>query len=245
MATTRSLSIARDGQNLHFWYGRRDPATGAYFTVGPGNDITACQITLLAKDGTTMQAAAAMTPLAALKGFVYDWTPGSALDARNVAYAFIQPTTAKPRALVPDDMIQLDLADVLQRLDEHDATEATRFATAEAARAAMASALTAEVDGVEEAVADLDGDVAAARAAILAAVDTRESEASASTRAAASAAEHDTTQAAIQSVQAAIAELDADVGEASDAASDDGSLHAKVKAVAGRQNRGRIEFTEG
>lgn len=115
---TRSLQIARDAQNVHVWYGKRDPATGAYYTVGSGNDITAATITILAKDGTTILAATAMTALTALKGFVYDWAPGSALDSRPIVYVLIQPTTAKPRALVPDEITILDVADVLKRQDE-------------------------------------------------------------------------------------------------------------------------------
>jgi len=91
----------------------------------------------------------------------------------------------------------------------------------EAARGSMETTLTSGISSVA-------GDIAAARAALESNI----------------ASVREDVAAARAALEESLAELDADIGETTDPADDDGSLHAKVKAVAGRQKMGRIEGAE-
>lgn len=138
---TRSVNIARDGQNLHLWYGRRNPATGTYFT---NVEITALTFSVTGKDGTVLLAPTAATYVSALRGYVLDWTPSTSLDARNIIYVIATPTTTQARALVGDEVVPVDVSDALQRIDEHEALSVTRQTASLTAIGAIASNLGAD-----------------------------------------------------------------------------------------------------
>lgn len=131
-------------------------------------------------------------------------------------------------ATADEDDVLAAVANVDGDLAAHDAAEAARFANAEAARVAMQTVLVAEHDATQASLAAHD----AAEAARFAAA-----EAARAGMQTALVAEHDATQAAV-------AELDADVGEPADAANDDGTAHAKLRAIANRQKLGEVSFPE-
>lgn len=117
MARTRSVSHIGDGTTLVFLYRRVNPSTGSYFTDA---DITACTVEVrnTENSGTALLAATAMVYDANLRGYRYIWTYGSSLTGISFASVFFSPTRAGSvaAALAPDEAIEIDLHDTLNRV---------------------------------------------------------------------------------------------------------------------------------
>ena len=100
---TRSLITSG---NVHFWYGKRSPSTGEFYST---SEISSAALTVYDKAGTSLLSVA-MTYVANLGGYVYDWTPGTALIGKNIVYAKVVPTTTQAPALVPTEIVPIDVS---------------------------------------------------------------------------------------------------------------------------------------
>lgn len=233
---TRCILTARDGQNLHLWYGKRDPETGLFYD---SSKVTALAFSVYAKDGTELLAPAAGAYVANVRGYVLDWNPGSALDARNTVYVVASPTrhASVAPALAPEEVTPLDVTDTLQRIDEHDASESSRFGTVETNRSTMQGVLVAEHDSTQASLALAKTVVDAIRAtdvpAIQANVDATEASVlgDAATKHATTIAEHDATQASLASHEAARASMQSALVTEHDATQASLSTHDAAEAA--------------
>lgn len=130
MPRTRSLSHILDGTTVTFLYRRTDPSTGLYYDSAK---VTACTVEVrnIESPTTALLAATAMTYDAALKGWKYVWTYAAALNGVRAVSVLFSPTrdSSVAAALAPEEAMEVDLHDVLERIDSHEANRATMQTT--------------------------------------------------------------------------------------------------------------------
>lgn len=117
MARTRSIAHALDGTTVAFLYRKNNPSTGLYYTDA---SLTSCTVEIrdVENPTTALLAASAMTYVAALKGYRFVWTYGAALVGVRLISVLFSPTrVGVAAALAPEEAIEIDLADVLERID--------------------------------------------------------------------------------------------------------------------------------
>lgn len=111
MAITRSVNQIGNTPTLQLAYQKRNPATGIYYD---STEVTAATLTVYSAAGTSLVGPVAMSHVANLRGYVYDWTYGAALAGLATIYAYVTPTRAAsvPAALAPDEIVPLDISEI-------------------------------------------------------------------------------------------------------------------------------------